>query len=147
MKINKISLVALGTFAFSSFSQTTLNRPITTAIPFININPDPRAGGMGDAGVATSSTTNDMYWNMGKLAFNEKDMGVALSVNPWLRNIVSDMFLNNLSGYYKRKKEEAFGMNLTYFDMGKIEFKDAQNNSQGTYNPREFALSGVTLEN
>ncbi len=119
------------------------NRPITTAVPFLNINPDPRAGGMGDAGVATSSTTNDIYWNPGKLAFNEKSMGGLVTMNPWLRNIVSDMWIGNVAGHYKRKKEEAFGINMTYFNLGKIEFRNDQNIPQGTFTPREFTIGGA----
>lgn len=119
------------------------NRPISTAVPFLNINPDPRSGGMGDAGVATSSTTNDIYWNLGKLAFNEKNRGGLITVNPWLRNIVSDMWISNVAAHYKRKKEEAFGINMTYFSLGKIDFRDQHNVHIQTFSPREFSLGGA----
>jgi hypothetical protein len=148
MKNNKFSLALLGLgFTLSAQLSGTGqlnggNRPITTAVPFVNINPDPRAGGMGDAGVATSSTSADMYWNIGKLAFNENKMGAQISVNPWLRSIVNDMYLNNLSAHYKRRKEEAFGFSMTYFDLGKIEFRNDQNQSTGNFNPREFSFNG-----
>src|ERR1035437_8926931 len=45
---------------------------ITTAVPFLMIAPDARAGGMGDAGVATSADANSIHWNASKLAFVDK---------------------------------------------------------------------------
>jgi hypothetical protein len=116
-------------------------RTITTAVPFINIVPESRGGALGDAGVAISPTSNDMFWNVGKIVRNEKDYGGSISINPWLRRLVQDMYLNYLTGFYKTKKEEAFGISLTYFDLGKIEFINEQQIPQGTFNPREYAVS------
>ncbi|MFQ3574975.1 MAG: type IX secretion system outer membrane channel protein PorV [Cytophagales bacterium] len=142
--ISTIFLAVLSANAQQNSSQTIIGgdiRTITTAIPFINIVPESRGGALGDAGVAISPTNNDMFWNVGKLARNEKDYGVSLSYNPWLRRLVQDMSLNYLSGFYKTKKEEAFGASLTYFDLGKIEFTNDQGFSQGTFNPREYAFA------
>ncbi|MBK7383684.1 MAG: hypothetical protein IPI81_10150 [Flavobacteriales bacterium] len=46
---------------------------ITTAVPFLLISVDSRAGGMGDAGVALSPDANSIHWNPSKLAFAEND--------------------------------------------------------------------------
>lgn len=137
-------IASLGATAQQNSAQTIVGgdiRTITTAVPFINIVPESRGGALGDAGVAISPTNNDMFWNVGKLARNEKDYGGSISVNPWLRRLVQDMYLNYLSGFYKTKKEEAFGVSLTYFDLGKIEFTNDAGVSQGTFNPREYAVS------
>lgn len=45
---------------------------ITTAVPFLMISPDARAGGMGDAGVASSADVNSIHWNPAKLVFADK---------------------------------------------------------------------------
>ncbi len=141
--------------AFSSFSLLTFgqgvsgtgqiiggdNRSITTAVPFLAIVPESRGGAMGDVGVATSSiSSNDTYWNPGKLAFNEKDFGFSVSYNPWLRKLVNDMSLNYLSGFYKRKKEEALSVNMTYFDLGNIQFTNQSGEKQQEFRPREYAI-------
>ena len=55
--------------------QDTSRRVITTAVPFLLIATDARAGAMGDAGVATSPDANSTHWNIAKLAFIENDMG------------------------------------------------------------------------
>ncbi len=115
------------------------NRVITTAVPFLNINPESRAGGMGDVGVATSPNAASLYWNPGKAAFIEDDFGFSLSYSPWLRRLVGDMSISYVSGYYKRRKEELIGVSLTYFDYGSINFTDINGNVTNQVHPREFA--------
>ncbi len=36
---------------------------VTTAVPFLRISPDARAGGMGDLGLATTPDANSAFWN------------------------------------------------------------------------------------
>ena len=122
--------------------QDTSRRVITTAVPFLMIAPDARAGAMGDAGVATSPDANATHWNVAKLAYMKKDIGFSLSYAPWLGKIIDDMSLSNLSGYYKINKEQAVAMSLSYFDMGDIQFTDNTGEPIQNFNPREFAFSG-----
>ena len=75
--------------------------PINTAIPSLSIAPDARGGGMGDNGVASTPDVNSQYWNPAKYAFAFSKAGVSLSYTPWLRKLVNDVALVNLSGYYK----------------------------------------------
>src|SRR3982750_3028708 len=74
---------------------------VTTAVPFLRISPDARAGGMGDLGLATSPDASAGFWNIGKVAFNESKGGVAATYTPWLKNLVNDVYLASLLGYYK----------------------------------------------
>src|SRR5258707_15567492 len=78
---------------------------ITTAVPFLLIAPDARAGGMGDYGVATSPDPNSIHWNPAKYSFADKPMGFAVSYTPWLRALVNDIFLSNLAGYITIKND------------------------------------------
>jgi hypothetical protein len=137
-------------FNINSWAQITVNQingsnanPITTAVPFLNITPDARGGAMGDVGVATTPDVNSTYWNAAKLAFIDKGYGGAVSYNPWLRKLVNDMALSYLSGYLKIRKEEVVALSLTYFDLGSIQFTDAQGNNLTKFSPNEFALSGT----
>ena len=149
MKI-KIILFISALFAFISSmhaqvnvaGQDTSRRVITTAVPFLLIATDARAGAMGDAGVATSPDANSTHWNIAKLAFIENDIGFSLSYTPWLGKIINDMSLSYLSGYYKINKEQSVGVSLSYFDMGDIQFTDVEGNDLQNFNPREFAFSG-----
>lgn len=113
---------------------------ITTAVPFLLIAPDSRAGALGDAGVASSPDANSMHWNVAKLAFVEKEMGVSVSYSPWLRRLVPDINLSYVSGYKKLGKDNAIGASLRYFSLGDIKFTNDQGDPIGDFNPAEFAF-------
>ena len=116
---------------------------ITTAVPFLLIAPDSRAGGMGDVGVASSPDANSIHWNPAKLAFVEKSMGASISYTPWLRALVNDINLAYLSAYKKLNSKQAIGISLVYFSLGNITFTDETGTSIGTYNPNEFAVDAA----
>ncbi len=120
-------------------AQLQLNT-ITTAVPFLLIAPDSRAGGMGDAGCASLNDINAIHWNPSKLGFAEKIMGIGVSYTPWLRALVPDINLAYLTGFYKLKKYGTVGASLRYFSLGDITFTDANGNQTGTFRPNEFAL-------
>jgi hypothetical protein len=113
---------------------------ITTAVPFLEIAPDARSGGMGDAGVAVSPDANAIHWNPAKLAFADKDMGVSMSYIPWLRALVPDINLAYLSFFKKLNDQSAIGISLLYFSLGDITFTDVVGNEIGQFKPNEFSL-------
>ncbi|MCB0480419.1 MAG: type IX secretion system outer membrane channel protein PorV [Flavobacteriales bacterium] len=116
---------------------------ITTAVPFLLIAPDSRAGAMGDAGVATAPDANSMHWNASKLAFIEEKSGFSLSYTPWLRNLVPDISLSYMSGFYKMSEVITLGMAIKYFSLGDIQFTDEFGNDLRTFNPNEFSIDGA----
>jgi hypothetical protein len=114
---------------------------ITTAVPFLMISVDSRAGGMGDAGVAVSPDANAIHWNPSKLAFAEDDGEFTMSYSPWLRNLVPDMSLAYLAGYKRLgSKKGAIGGSLRYFNLGSITFTDQNGSTIRDFKPAEFAL-------
>ncbi len=113
---------------------------VTTAVPFLRISPDARSGGMGDLGVATSPDANAGFWNIGKVAFNQSKGGVAASYTPWLKNVVNDVFLASVAGYYKLDENQALNASLRYFSLGNIQFTDGLGQLQGSGKPREFSI-------
>ena len=113
---------------------------ITTAVPFLLIAPDSRAGSMGDVGVATKPDANSMHWNSAKYAFVEDDMGFSISYVPWLRALVPDINLSYLAGYRKLSRNEVVGLEMRYFSLGDITFTNNDGNTIGQYKPNEFAL-------
>ncbi len=117
--------------------------PINTAIPSLSIAPDARGGGMGDNGVASTPDVNSQYWNPAKYAFAFSKAGVSLSYTPWLRKLVNDVALVNLSGYYKlgQSDMQAIGASVRYFTLGEV--SERRDNGQGsvlTLNPYEMAI-------
>lgn len=115
-------------------------RVISTGVPVLLISPDSRAGAMGDVGAATTPDANSIHWNAAKLAFLEKSSGISFTYTPWLRNLVGDIGLSYLSGFYKINERSAFGGSLTYFSLGGIDFYDANGESKGNFEPNEFAI-------
>lgn len=114
---------------------------ITTAVPFLMISVDSRAGGMGDAGVAVSPDANSIHWNPSKLAFAENDGEFAMSYSPWLRNLVPDMSLAYLAGYKRlANKRSTIGGSLRYFNLGSILFTDINGSTIRDFKPAEFAV-------
>ena len=145
-------LIAVLLASFSGFSQPNgdasldgklgLNT-ITTALPFMAITPDSRAGGMGDAGTALSASSSSVYWNTSILSFSEKKSEISLSYTPWLRQLTNDIHLSYLSGYYKINKQHAIGGALRYFSLGEITFTDASGNVIRDDKPSEFELTAA----
>jgi hypothetical protein len=126
----------------SSYRPDKINS-ITTAVPFLMITPDSRAGGMGDVGVATSADVNSIHWNASKLAFTDKKMAVGISYTPWLKALVPDINMAYLSGYYKTKKNGVVAGSLRYFSLGTITFTDQNGMKIIDAHPNEFAIDGA----
>jgi hypothetical protein len=113
---------------------------IQSAVPFLTLTPDSRAGAMGDAGVATSPDVNSQHWNAAKYAFIDSEGGVALSYTPWLRNLIPDINLAYLVGYKRIDAQQVISASLRYFSLGNIIFTNIYGDAQGEYNPNEFAV-------
>lgn len=113
---------------------------VTTAVPFLRISPDARSGGMGDLGVATSPDAYSGLWNIGKVAFNQSKGGVGATYTPWLKDLVNDVYLASVTGFYKLDEEQAFSGSVRYFSLGNITFTNIQGNDVGNFRPREFGI-------
>jgi len=143
MKMKKITGIIIALLLmFNGFAQDELNT-ITTAVPFLLIGPDARAGAMGDVGVATTPDVNSMHWNPAKLAFNENDLGASMSFVPWLRSLVNDINLSYVTGYKKIGDKQAIGFELGYFSLGQITFTDANGGLIGDYTPNEYVIGSA----
>lgn len=113
---------------------------ITTAVPFLMIGPDARQGGMGEVGAATPADATSIHWNTAKLAFAEKKGSASISITPWLKQLVPDIYLYHVAGYGKLSKTQTLGASLRYFSLGNITFTDIVGNTTGQFRPNEFAL-------
>ncbi len=102
------------------FAQKDQFNPIYTGVTSLSIAPDARAGALGDVGVATEPDVNSQYWNPAKYPFNIARAGVSMSYTPWLRQLVSDIDLINLAGFYRIGDYSAVSASLTYFSLGEV---------------------------
>lgn len=114
---------------------------VTTAVPFLRISPDARAGGMGDAGIATLPDASSIYWNLSKVPFAKSNSAVTLTYTPWLKALdLNDVYLISAAGYHKLDDEQAISASVRYFSLGNIQFTDINGNLNGEGRPREFAI-------
>jgi len=113
---------------------------VTTAVPFLRISPDARSAGMGEVAIAASPDANSSFWNLAKVPYNTSKGGISLSYTPWLKDILSDVYLAAAAGYYKFDDQQAISGSLRYFSLGNIQFTDNLGNDLNTFRPREFGI-------
>lgn len=112
--------------------------PVNTSVTSQTIAPDARSAGMGDVGVATDPDVVSQYWNPAKYPFTISRAGVALNYTPWLRELVNDMDLAYLAGYYRIGDYSAVSASLRYFSLGEV-FLGTSDDAM-TINPYEMSL-------
>lgn len=138
-------LLSLSLSARAQDKQNMFN-PVNASVTSQTFAPDARAAGMGDVGVAIDPDVNSQYWNPAKYPFTISRAGVALNYTPWLRQLVNDMDLAYLSGYYRIGEHSAVSGSLRYFSMGEVFLADQIDNAGQvvgnamTINPYEMSL-------
>lgn len=138
-----VLLVAISTSSFSQVDYSELSGQvniINTAVPFIGITPDSRAGAMGNAGVASTPDMNSQHWNPSKFAFIDKDMGVSMSYTPWLRKLVTDINMYYLTGFLRLDEMQVLSASVRYFTLGDITYRTTAEETGFQVKPNEFAL-------
>lgn len=112
--------------------------PVRASVTSQTIAPDARAAGLGDVGAATDPDAVSQYWNPAKYPFTISRAGVALNYTPWLRQLVNDMDLAYLAGYYRIGDYSAVSGSLRYFSLGEVMTSMEENAL--TINPYEMSL-------
>ena len=112
--------------------------PVHASVTSQTIAPDARAAGMGDVGAATDPDVNSQYWNPAKYPFTISRAGVALNYTPWLRQLVNDMDLAYLAGYYRIGDYSAVSGSLRYFSLGEV--YTSMDEDAMTINPYEMSI-------
>ena len=117
-----LSLFLLAWVASAAMAQDKKDifNPVNYAVTSQMIAPDARAAGMGDVGAATDPDVNSQYWNPAKYPFTISRAGISLNYTPWLRQLVNDMDLACLSGYYRIGDYSAVSGSLRYFSLGEV---------------------------
>lgn len=142
------ALCLMAWWATAALAQDKLNtfNPVNHAVVSQTIAPDARSAGMGDVGAATDPDVNSQYWNPAKYPFTISRAGVSLNYTPWLRQLVNDIDLAYLSGYYRIGDYSAVSASLRYFSLGEVitnfsetSLDDDMSNAT-TINPYEMSL-------
>ena len=120
MKITLLAVCLL--LAVNLRAQDTKSQfnPVEHAVISQTIAPDARAGAMGDVGVATDPDVNSQAWNVAKYPFCISRAGIALNYTPWLRQLVNDIDLAYVAGYYRIGDYASVSGSLRYFSLGEV---------------------------
>ena len=134
-------MLALAALTVRAEDKRDMFNPINTSVTSQSIAPDARAVGFGDVGAATEADVNSQYWNPAKYPFSISRAGVGLNYTPWLRQLVSDMDLAYLSGFYRIGNYSAISSSLRYFSLGEV-YINFNNLSEDnlTINPYELSF-------
>ncbi|SHF92653.1 hypothetical protein SAMN05444405_11734 [Bacteroides luti] len=115
--------------------------PVNTGVTSLSIAPDSRGGAMGDVGAATDPDVNSQFWNPAKYPFTVSRAGVSLSYTPWLRQLVNDIDLAYVAGYYRIGDYQALSASLRYFSLGEVTVGQSSAQDIGyTINPYEMSF-------
>ncbi|NTW50724.1 MAG: PorV/PorQ family protein, partial [Chlorobiales bacterium] len=131
--------IALVGLVMLRFSSVQAQNTITTAVPFLLISPDSRAGGMGEANVAIADNASAVFWNPAGLGF-QKGLDLNFTHANWLPAFNADLFYDNLTAKYAIPDYGTFALGITYLNLGEIERRDENNNPLGTFKSYELAL-------
>lgn len=145
MKIHHLRLISLlSLLAYTlgiSAQKDQIFHPVRFSVTSQMIAPDARSAGMGDVGVATDPDAVSQFWNPAKYPFTISRAGVAINYTPWLRQLVSDMDLGYLSGYYRIGDYSAVSASLRYFSLGEVGYSSSSDGKYDmTINPYEMSF-------
>lgn len=136
--IKHIMMLMLAAIALPAMAQKdNFFNPVTTSVTSQSIAPDARSAGMGDVGAATDPDVVSQYWNPAKYPFNISRAGVAINYTPWLRQLVNDIDLAYVAGYYRIGDYSAVSASLRYFSLGEVQMSDDE---YLTINPYEMSF-------
>lgn len=143
-RIFRWMMVTLVTVHYSLFTasaqdeKTVMFNPVEHAVISQTIAPDARGAGMGDVGAATDPDVNSQYWNPAKYPFCISRAGIALNYTPWLRQLVNDIDLAYLAGYYRIGDYSAISGSVRYFSLGEVIASDGM-----TVKPYEMSIDAA----
>lgn len=140
--IKKILSVLVLLFFFAGVGQAQVG---ITSVPFLQIEPDSRAAGMGNTGVAIADNASAVFWNPAGLAFQSGNQ-VSITHSEWLPQFNADLFYDYLVGKYYFEDIGTFGAHITYLNLGEQQRTSHQNptgEGLGRFNSYEFA-AGVS---
>ena len=136
-KIALLLAVLLSVTATKAQDVKNVFNPEQYGVTSLAIAPDARGGSMGDIGAATEADIFAQYWNPAKYPFNVARAGVGISYTPWLRKLVSDINLANVTGFYRIGDYSAVSASLRYFSLGEVYLSDMEDM---TIKPYELAV-------
>jgi hypothetical protein len=115
---------------------------VVTAFPSLQIPASSRGLGMGDAGIASATENQQLYYNVAKTAFTQNFHQASVTYMPWLTGISNDTKFMNVNYLANISNNSAFGVALTYLNLGEISLRDDNGATLANYHASEYNLMG-----
>ncbi|MDZ7719017.1 MAG: type IX secretion system outer membrane channel protein PorV [Balneolaceae bacterium] len=109
-----------------------------TAVPFLQIEPDSRATGMGNTGVAVADNASAIFWNPAGLAFQNQNQ-ISVTHANWLPAFNADLFYDYLVGTYYVEGIGTIGGHITFLNLGEQIRTDETGLELGRFNSFEIS--------
>lgn len=137
--VRTVSAIILAAFVLTLFGTRTANAQVGgSAVVFLKIEPDSRAAGMGNAGVALADNASAIFWNPAGLAF-QTGSEASITHSNWLPEFNAGLFYEYLVAKHHVPGWGTFGGHLTYLFLGEHDGRDEQNNPTGTFRSYDLA--------
>ena len=122
--IHAIALVLIiALFAPVAGTVAAQGGPGSSAVVFLKIEPDSRAAGMGNAGVALADNASAIFWNPAGLAF-QTGTEAAITHSEWLPEFDAGLYYEYLVAKHHLPGWGTIGAHLTYLNLGRHEGRD-----------------------
>lgn len=121
----------------------TLNA-ITTAVPYLLLNPNAQSRGFGDIGVVSSSQyyESGLIYNPALLAKGEKIFLSKFSYQALFRNVVNDIYAIDFATIFSINEKQTIAISYNYFSIGDVTYINPQ--TYQTYfvgKPKEYYIN------
>ena len=136
LRVPLAALAALGLLAPAAQAQDSI--VLTTAVPFLQIEPDSRAAGMGMTGVALADNAYAVFWNPAGLG-SQTGAEVSFTHAPWLPALGADLSYEYLVGKVNLGSIGTVGGHLTYFNLGEQTATNDQGDELDTFKSYEVS--------
>ncbi len=142
----------LKTLASATLAIVAIVAPISaqvgiTGVPFLQIEPDSRAAGMGNSGVAISDNAAAIFWNPAGLGF-QKGTQFSLTHSNWLPTFNTDLFYDYLVGKHHIEGIGTIGGHVTFLNLGEQTRTNEKGDNLGTFRSYDITIGasyGVAL--
>lgn len=115
---------------------------VVTDYPSLSIPASSRGMGMGDAGIASATENQQLYYNVAKTAFTQNFHQASATYMPWLSVISNDTRYMNVNYLANVSNSSSFGVALSYLSLGELSVRDDNGATISTYRASEYNLMG-----
>ncbi len=141
-----LALVGAGLAAVPVVVPTAQAQIGGAAVVFLQIEPDSRSAGMGNTGVALADNANAVFWNPAGLA-QQKGGEVGFTHSAWLPELDADLAYEYATAKYNAPGIATFGAHVTYLNLGKHTWTDADGTTIGEFRSYDMAIGVSAARN